>query len=592
MKFFIAKLKPNDMRIISILLMSSLLALSCGRTLKDGEYTLTVLSTNDVHGTWFDSTYVDGRTRPALTAVKYYIDSVRTANGAENVLLLDAGDCLQGDNAPYFFNYVDTLTPHLFPRLMDYMGYDAVAVGNHDIETGHAVYDRVAEDLKKNGVDFLAANAIRNDNGKPYFTPYKVVRKAGLKVAILGYTNANMKAWLTEELWSGMHFVPIVDVIQADVDKIRAKEHPDVMVVVMHSGTGSGDGTVLESEGLDAFRLVKGVDFVLASHDHRPYVETADASAFLNSGSHSRNVAEGKLHVTVKDHQIVSKTYEADLIPVKASMADPVMRAHFQKDYEAVKAFTLKEVGILNTDLWTRDAYRGMSDYMNLIHTLSLSCKPAEISFGAPLTYNGHVGSGVLRYNDLFTIYPFENQLFVVGMTGEEIKNYLEISYDKWINTIAKADDHILKIRQNDDPRTQQRGWSFINRSYNFDSAAGISYTVDVTKPFGERILISGMADGSAFELERKYNVAMTSYRASGGGGLLQEAGIDTDRIDDRTVARYPEIRNILYDYLMENGSIDPEVIGNPKVIGAWKFVPEKIAGPAMEQDMALLFRR
>ena len=570
----------------------ALLALSCGRTLKDGEYTLTVLSTNDVHGTWFDSTYVDGRTRPALTAVKYYIDSVRTANGAENVLLLDAGDCLQGDNAPYFFNYVDTVTPHLFPRLMAYMGYDAVAVGNHDIETGHAVYDRVAADLKRNGVDFLAANAIRNDDGKPYFTPYKVVRKAGLKVAILGYTNANMKAWLTEELWSGMHFVPIVDVIQADVDRIRAKEHPDVMVVVMHSGTGSGDGTVLESEGLDAFRLVKGVDFVLASHDHRPYVETGDASAFLNSGSHSRNVAEGKLHVTVKGHQIVSKTYGTDLIPVKASKADADMRAHFQKDYEAVKAFTLKEVGILNTDLWTRDAYRGMSDYMNLIHTLSLGCKPAEISFGAPLTYNGHVKPGILKFNDLFTIYPFENQLFVVSMTGEEIKGYLEISYDKWINTIVKADDHLLKIRQNDDPRTQQRGWSFINRSYNFDSAAGINYTVDVTKPFGERILISGMADGSAFELERKYNVAMTSYRASGGGGLLREAGIDTDRIDDRTVARYPEIRNILYDYLMENGSIDPEIIGDPKVIGQWKFVPEKIAGPAMERDMALLFRR
>ena len=570
----------------------ALLALSCGRTLKDGEYTLTVLSTNDVHGTWFDSTYVDGRTRPALTAVKYYIDSVRTANGAENVLLLDAGDCLQGDNAPYFFNYVDTVTPHLFPRLMAYMGYDAVAVGNHDIETGHAVYDRVAADLKRNGVDFLAANAIRNDDGKPYFTPYKVVRKAGLKVAILGYTNANMKAWLTEELWSGMHFVPIVDVIQADVDRIRAKEHPDVMVVVMHSGTGSGDGTVLESEGLDAFRLVKGVDFVLASHDHRPYVETGDASAFLNSGSHSRNVAEGKLHVTVKGHQIVSKTYGADLIPVKASKADADMRAHFQNDYEAVKAFTLKEVGILNTDLWTRDAYRGMSDYMNLIHTLSLGCKPAEISFGAPLTYNGHVKPGILKFNDLFTIYPFENQLFVVSMTGEEIKGYLEVSYDKWINTIVKADDHLLKIRQNDDPRTQQRGWSFINRSYNFDSAAGINYTVDVTKPFGERILISGMADGSAFELERKYNVAMTSYRASGGGGLLREAGIDTDRIDDRTVARYPEIRNILYDYLMENGSIDPEIIGDPKVIGQWKFVPEKIAGPAMERDMALLFRR
>ena len=569
-----------------------LLALSCGRTLKDGDYTLTVLSTNDVHGTWFDSTYVDGRTRPALTAVKYYVDSVRTTDGAGNVLLIDAGDCLQGDNAPYYFNYVDTESPHLYPRIAKYMGYDAVAVGNHDIETGHPVYDRVAADLKKYGIDFLAANAIQNDNGKPYFTPYKVVKKAGLKVAILGYTNANMKAWLTEELWSGMHFVPIVEVIQKDVDQIRAKEKPDVMVVVMHSGTGNGDGSMLESEGLDAFRLVKGVDFVLASHDHRPHIEASDTSAFLNSGSHSRNVAEGKLHLTVKGHKIVSRTYEAGLIPVKAEKADADMKAFFQKDYEAVKAFTLKEVGVLNTDLWTRDAYRGMCDYLNLIHTLSLGCEPAEISFAAPLTFNGHVEPGIIRFNDLFTIYPYENQLFVVKMTGEEIKNYLEHSYDKWINTVSKADDRLLKIEAREDARTQQARWSFVNRSYNFDSAAGVVYTVDVTKPFGERVAIASMADGSAFDPAREYNVAMTSYRASGGGDLMKETGIDTDRIDERVVARYPEIRNILYDYLMENGSIDPEVIGNPAVIGHWEFVPEKLVKPAMDRDMDLLFKR
>ena len=570
----------------------ALLALSCGRGPKDGEYTLTVLSTNDVHGTWFDSTYVDSRTRPSLLAINHYVDSVRAADGAENVLLIDAGDCLQGDNAPYYFNYIDTITPHLFPRLMSYMKYDAVAVGNHDIETGHPVYDRVAADLKANGVDFLAANAIRNDNGKPYFKPYKVVKRGGLKVAILGYTNANMKAWLQEEIWSGMHFESIVKVIQQDVDRIRAKERPDVMVVVMHSGTGDGDGSMLESEGLDAFHLVKGVDWVLASHDHRPYVEATDSCGFLNSGSHARNVAEGRMHLTVKGRKVVSKTYEVGLIPVKAEMADPVMREHFQADYNAVKTFTLKEVGILNADLWTRDAYRGMSDYMNLIHTLSLGCKPADVSFAAPLTFNGRVTSGILKYNDLFTIYPYENQLFVVKMTGDEIKRYLEASYDKWINTVGKADDTLLKIQNQDDPRTQSQRWSFVNRSYNFDSAAGINYTVDVTRPVGERIAISGLADGSAFDPLREYNVAMTSYRASGGGGLMKEVGIDTDRIDERVVARYPEIRNILYDYLMENGSIDPEVIGLPTVIGQWKFVPEKLVEPAMERDMNRLFKR
>ena len=575
-----------------LLAACALMTLSCGRTLKDGDYDLTILSTNDVHGSWFDSTYVDGRVRKSLFAVNHYVDSVRTADGADNVVLIDAGDCLQGDNAAYYFNYVDTETPHLFPRLMAYMKYDAVVVGNHDIETGHPVYDRVAADLTKNGVDFLAANAIRNDDGKPYFKPYKIVKKGGLKVAILGYTNANMKAWLTEGLWSGMHFEPIVSVIQKDVDEIRAKEKPDVMIVAMHSGTGNGDGTMLESEGLDAFRMVRGVDWVLSSHDHRYHLEANDSSGFLNSASHSRYLAEGKMHIKVEGHKIVSKTYETKIIPVWAENADPVMRAHFQKDYEAVKAFTLREVGILNTNLATRDAYRGMSDYINLIHSISLGCEPAEISFAAPLTFNGFVAAGILRYNDLFTIYPFENQLFVVKMTGDEIRTYLEYSYDHWINTITKPTDHLLKIVDRDDQRTGQKSWSFVNRSYNFDSAAGINYTVDVTKPFGERVAIASMADGTAFDPAREYNVAMTSYRASGGGNLMKETGIDTDNIDERVVARYPEIRNILYDYLMENGSIDPEVIGNPKVVGRWRFIPEKVAVPAMERDMQLLFER
>ncbi len=573
--------------VVSALMLSA----ACSRGLKDGEYTLTVLSTNDVHGTWFDSTYVDGKIRKSIFSMNHYIDSVRTADGFGNVLLLDAGDCLQGDNAPYYFNYIDTVTPHLFPRLLEYMKYDAVAMGNHDIETGHAVYDRVAAELQKAGAPFLAGNAIRNDDGKPYFPLYKMVEKAGLRIAVIGYNNANIAAWLGEELWSGMHFVSIAEVIQKDVDYVRAKEKPDVVVAAMHSACGRGDGTILEAEALDAFNKVKGVDWLICGHDHRPYVETRDSCALLNSGSHSRYVAHGKMHLSVKDGRIVSKSFETDLIPVKAEKADPVMRAHFRKDFEAVQAFTRQEVGVLNAELNTRDAYTGMCDYMNLIHTLCLSREPAQISIAAPLTYNGHVDSGILIFNDLFTIYPFENQLYVVKMTGAEIQKYLEVSYDKWINTVSKPADHVLKIHSHDDPRTRQKGWSFENRAYNFDSAAGINYTVDVTKPAGERVVISSMADGSVFEPAREYNVAMTSYRASGGGNLLKEAGIDSDKIDDRIVSRYPEIRNLLYDYLMENGSIDPEVIGKGSVIGRWKFVPEKVAAPALERDMALLFR-
>ena len=167
------------------------LATACGP--KDGEYTFRILTTNDVHGHYFDSLYVSDRTAGSLQSVAWYADSIRVADGAENVILLDAGDCLQGDNAAYYFNYVDTTSKHLFARMVEYIGYDAVVVGNHDIETGHAVYDRMVKTMK---VPFLAANAIRTDNGKPYFQEYVTLKRHGLNITIIGFTNPNIKAWL------------------------------------------------------------------------------------------------------------------------------------------------------------------------------------------------------------------------------------------------------------------------------------------------------------------------------------------------------------------------------------------------------------
>ena len=565
---------------------------SCTSGPKDGDYVLQLLTTNDVHGTYFDSTYVGNGVKKSLYAVKTIVDSVRSVAGADNVLLVDAGDILQGDNAAYYFNYVDTLSPHIYPRMAFYMGYDAVTVGNHDIETGHKVYDRVARDLESYGIPFLAGNAIRKNNGKPYFPLYKVFTRGGLKVAVLGFTNANMKNWLSEKLWSGMTFESLVPLVQEDVDKVRAKENPDVVIVSVHSGTGPGDGSMLEGQGMDLYKSLRGVDFVVCSHDHRPFVTSCDSIGLINSGSHCRFVGHGTLRMTVDDGKVVKREHSTELIPVDAHKIDPGMEVKFHEDYQAVQVFTTQEVGELKVDMRTRDAYKGMCDYVNLVHTLCLGCAPAQISIAAPLTYDGFVKAGTLIYKDLFTIYPFENQLYVITMTGQELKDYLEASYNRWIVTATKPTDHVLNIVQKDDPRTGQKGWSFIERSYNFDSAAGIDYTVDVTKPFGSRIVISTMADGTPFDLGKTYNVAMTSYRASGGGGLLREIGIDTDKISERTVEYYPEIREILYEYLKKNQVIDPALIGDPAVIGHWSFVPENIAGPAIERDIDLIFKK
>ena len=575
--------------ILLMLPLMAALASCCGP--KNGTYTFTLLTTNDVHGCYFDSTYVGDRTKNSLLAVSHYADSVRNAVGEENVILVDAGDCLQGDNAAYYFNYVDTVSDHVYARMADYMKYDAVVVGNHDIETGHPVYDRIVREMK---TPFLAANTPRDDNGKPYFQDYVILKRHGIRIAVLGFTNPNMKNWLSEEYWHGMSFESLLPFVQEYVDDVIAKENPMVVIAAVHSGTGAGDGSMLESQGLDLFNSLKGVDFLVCSHDHRPYVAEKEDICLINSGSHCRNVGQGTVTLEIKDGKCVSKTLDAALVPVRKDRVNNEMKAMFQKDYEAVKAFTVRPVGELKTELRTRDAYMGMCDYVNLLHAVCLEVPEADLSFAAPLTFNGYVKPGVLTYNDLFTIYPFENQLYVVEMTGKEIKDYLEYSYSTWVNTVSgRGDEHILKIADEPDPRTGQKRWSFVGRSYNFDSCGGLVYDVDVTAPAGSRVVIKSLADGSAFSPDAKYKVAMTSYRASGGGGIMREgAGIDTDSINDRIVARYPEIRELLHEYLKAHGTIDSEVIGNPALIGEWHFTPTALSARLMTRDMELLFGR
>lgn len=516
----------------------------------NGDYRFHILTTNDIHGTYFDTDYATGNIKNSLTAVSTYVDSIRNAAGRENVLLLDAGDFLQGDNAAYYFNYVDSTAGHIYPRLAKYMGYDAIVGGNHDIETGHDVYDRIAADLQACGIPFLAGNAIRNDNGKPYFPFYTIIKRKGVKIAVLGYDNANIKAWLNESLWSGMHFESLIPLVQKDVGSVIEKEHPHALIVAVHSGTGQGDGSELESQGLDLYNSLKGVDVLVCAHDHKAFVTDNGKTCLINAGSHSKNLGHGTLDISIKKGKVVEKSVKAELIPVDAGRTDTRMKAEFQQDYETVKAFTLRKVGELKKDLHLSDALTGMSDYINLIHFICLRSADARLSIVAPLAVRGTIEAGTLVYNDLFKLYQYENQLFKVKFTGKEIKDYLEVSYDGWINADVPT--------------------------YNYDSMAGLFYTVDKTKPFGSRVTISGLADGRAFDEEATYEVAMTSYRASGGGGLMGRIGVDTDNIEERVTGKYPEIRELLYDYIQEAGDIDPDVLNSSPLLGGWKFIPER----------------
>ena len=564
-----------------IFTLMTLTAISCGNGRpSEGTHKLNVLVTNDMHGSWFDSSYTGKSLRKSLMSAKRTVDSIRIKEGADNVLLLDAGDFLQGDNAAYYFNYVDTAGRHLFVRLAEYMKYDAVVAGNHDIETGHAVYDKVGGQLEEAGIAFLGGNAFK-DNGERYFPYYKIFRRAGLKVAVLGYSNPNMAAWLDESLWSGMSFRSLIPLVQEDVYKVREKEKPDVVIVAAHSGTGDGKGESLESQGLELFNTLEGVDLLFTSHDHRPLVRNDSSMALLNSGSHCRYLSYGKVKVEIKGGKAVSRKVEAKLLPLSARNADTVMRKKFEPDFQAVKAFTLKEIGVLDESILTRDAFKGWNTYVSLLHKVALDLPEVDVSFAAPLSYNETIAEGKLIYDDLFKLYPFENQLFTMKLTGRQIKDYLELSYDRWLAPANSG--HFLNIESKG-----SGDWVFKERSYNFDSAGGLRYEVDTDKGKGERVRIISFAGGKAFSEDSTYVVAMTSYRANGGGDLLLE-GAGVVPAEAEIAGRHPEIRIMLYDYIKERGGLRAKEFADTSTVGYWEFAPES-KRKMLEKDFSLLF--
>ncbi len=561
---------------------------SCGQeTLKDGEYTLKVYATNDLHGRFFDSLYVSNQSEKvhpySLASISTKMKEARSNTKNDNVILLDIGDHLQGDNAAFYYNFIDTASEHIFPRVMNYLKYDAVVVGNHDIEPGANVYNRVTKELN---MPYLAANAINTKTDEPYFQPYTILNKNGVKVAVIGLTNPNIPNWLSPDLWKDIEFKEIVPTLEQWVKEVREKEKPHFVIVAIHAGLGDEDNNSMENPARFVAKNVKGIDLVLAAHDHKIAAEkhlNGDKEIWLlEGGSRASTLSKATVGITVKDGKVIATNVTGESISMTGVEPDIDYTKFFRKEFLQVKEFTNRSVGMLNNDIASRDAYFGSSPYMDMIHTLQLKASGADISFAAPLSFDAKVEKGVLNYQNLLDIYPFENQLNVIEMTGQEIKDYLEFSYAQWVNPNPVQSGHLLNINA-DGKGGRVR---FNSASYNFDSAAGIKYEVDITKKEGERINIISRADGTAFDIDARYKVALTSYRASGGGDLLQKgAGIPKEEMEVRLVARLADIRELLYNQIQTDGFIDAQKLNQ------WKFVPEGLADKLGNKDYKLLFK-
>lgn len=585
--------------------------------------TVTIIQTTDIHGAIFPYDFITGK--PLDTSMAQVATVVKEQRARGEVVLLDNGDSLQGQPTVYYYNFEKTDAPHIWAETLNYLGYDAVTVGNHDIEAGHPVYDKLVKELK---MPFICANVVREDNGEPYFQPYAIVNRQGVKIAILGLTEPGITHQLPKAFWEGMDVLDMVDTAKKWVPIIMEKEKPDILIGLFHAGVdwtyggATKDTPKNESASQLVIERVSGFDLVLVGHDHQGWegkgwdAETKTKSVDVKDPSGKVVPIYGGLagaqSIPVVQIQLLwdkeAKSWRKDisglLKPLKGVAADPEFLAKFEPTKAELLAWVERPIGKMEGRMHSDDALFGDSAFVDLIHRIQLELtndptmglKPAQISFAAPLDQNAYLpttADGTIKVRDMFTLYKYENFLYTMQLTGEQIKKFMEFNYQNQFNQMKGADDNLLSFVKDKDGKlvfnARYNSYDTSVRPYNYDSVAGIKYVVDVSKPAGSRVTILSMADGSAFDMAKTYTVAINSYRAAGGGNhLTRGVGLDLKQLQRLELVTSSTTKDLRYYMLKwfekQQGVIKPVRDDN------WKVVPEDWAAAGRVKDYPLIY--
>lgn len=565
-----------------------LMAFVCCLTACQKNQEIRIVATGDVHGNFYPYDFIkDTPATGSLARVETYLKEQRAQYG-KRLAYLDNGDILQGQPTAYYYNTVAVADLHVTNAMLNYMGCKAATLGNHDVETGGQTYQRYILDAD---YTVLGANILLEGEDRPFIPPYKMLDFKGVRVAVIGMVSPAIPNWLPKELWKALEFADMKSTAEKWVAYVKANEKPDMIIGLFHSGRDGGivTPTYCENATEAIAREVPGFDAIIYGHDHQTCCDTIVNTEgrqvpIINPGSGANNVACLTLR-RVKDASGRHVwTAEPELVSVKDIEPDPDFLSTFAPQMEEVKAYVSKRIGTFTESIDSRDAYFGPSRFVDFIHKMQLDITRADISLAAPLTYKAVIPAGDVYVRDMFNLYKFENMLYTMFLTGQEIKDHLEMSYDQWIHTMSSPNDHLLRFK--DAPTEDNEGWRLQHTYYSFDSAAGIQYEVDVTRPAGQRVHILSMANGTPFDLTRTYRVAVNSYRGNGGGELLTRgAGIPREelskRIDYSTDA---DLRFFMLNYIEMRDTVTPTCLNQ------WKFVPESYAAPAAARDYELLF--
>ncbi len=515
---------------------------------------VTVLSTTDLHGHVHPVDYYTDQ--PAQNGLAKIATLVQRARALDpELILLDSGDTIQGTPLAYHSAVVDPPRRNPMMLAMNALDYDAMAIGNHEFNFGLDAFNHARRSAR---FPWISGNICLSDTDDPAYAPYLVKEVRGVRVGILGLTTPGVPAWETPVNYEGLRFTDPVAAARRYVDELRRRARVDLVVVAMHMGleedilTGAPHPGQIENENaaVRIAREVPGIDLILMGHTHREVPSLTINGVLLSQAGRWGEFLSRTTILLERDEpdtpwRVVGKT--ATTHPINDQVPpDPRILEITQAAHDATEAWLNEPIGTAERTLSAENSRIEDTAIIDLIHRVQLEAGDADVSLAASFNTAARIPEGEITIRDLAGLYVYENTLVVVELTGAQLKAALE-----------HAARYFLPGR----PGAEAR--DFIDPSipgYNFDTAEGVDYVIDLNRGPGDRI-VDLTFQGRRLDPDRKLKVAINNYRHNGGGDytMFQDAKV----LSRSNVG----VRDLIVQWVMAHpGELPTEPSGNWRI--------------------------
>jgi 2',3'-cyclic-nucleotide 2'-phosphodiesterase / 3'-nucleotidase len=542
---------------------------------------LTVLGTTDLHGNVFNWDYYKNAEYDdaahndiGIAKVQTLIKAQRARLSDQPLLMIDAGDTIQGTPLSYYYAKVEPITAggiHPMATAMNLIGYDAAALGNHEFNYGIPLLRTYESQLN---FPLLGANAVDPATKLPVFKPYviKTIRMPegpDLTVGILGLTNPGIAIWDRDNVSGRIEFPGLVEQASLFVPRLK-KLGCDLVIVASHSGavTSSSYGDALpypENASSLVAAKVPDIDAILVGHAHVDIPQklvtneqTGRDVLLCEPDYWGMRLAVMELDLVRHGRRWSVVSASSQTLNSNLALEDPEVAAAVRSQHEKV-------VGYVNTVIGT--STRAMSaarapvedvpiiDFVNFVQADAVKqgltgadASLPVLSIAAPFNRSASFPAGDVSRRDVAGLYIYDNFLFAVKVTGQQVKDYLEYSM-RYFKQVPGPGTYSM------DAVTNAPSQGVPIPDYNFDTIAGLdaplAYDVDLAQPVGSRIVGLSYA-GSPVGATQEFALAVNNYRQSGGGGF---PAVNTAPV---LYSNSTDIRQLLIDWVGAHHTIDP----------------------------------